>query len=101
MSIARIARLPASAVLVKAIARTVAKHIKAQTAPLLARIEALEASGPRTLLDSYRGTWKAGQDYPRGCLATHNGSLWFAHESTCEAPGKSPTWQMCVRGGTR
>ena len=80
-----------------------AKHKELAHAPILARIEALEArlaeAEKRSM--SYRGTWAgAAGEYVRGDCVTSSGSLWVA---TIDAPGRPGApdsgWQLAVKNG--
>lgn len=46
----------------------------------------------------YMGTWKQGETYTPGMLATHQGSLWHCHAETTKAPPSSE-WQLCAKRG--
>lgn len=63
------------------------------------RLKALEAGGAKSLIDAYRGTYKDGEQYQRGQLITHQGSLWFCGMDTNSRPGTGPHWTMAVKAG--
>jgi len=49
----------------------------------------------------YRGVWQAAEQYGRGDLTTHKGSIWHANEVTRAAPGDGRAWTLAVKGGDR
>ena len=53
----------------------------------------------RTLVDSYHGVYRAGEQYPRGGLVTWDGSLYLALESTSARPAENPSWKQITRKG--
>lgn len=85
------------------IAEVIAGAVREATAPLLARIDALEKrtdavekSGAR-----FRGVYQRASSYRRGDQATHKGSLWTALDDAPEGavPGENPAlWQLAAKG---
>ena len=54
----------------------------------------------RTIADSYREVYKAGDLYKRGEFVTWDGSLWLAKAlETRSAPGTDDTWRLVVKRG--
>jgi hypothetical protein len=53
----------------------------------------------RTLADSYRDVFAAGEQYQRGDLVTHDGSLWIALADTEAQPGAGEGWKLCTKRG--
>jgi hypothetical protein len=47
----------------------------------------------RTLADSFKGSWLAGQTYERGDLVQRANSTWLCFETTSDMPGASPAWR--------
>jgi hypothetical protein len=81
----------------RVIAKGVGPVIRDYTAPLHARIAALEAR-PAVV---YRGIWRNDQQYAEASLVTDGGSLWIAKaESRGARPGSDATsWQLIVKRG--
>lgn len=78
----------------KTVGRYVEDRIKLATAPLLKRIEELEASGIK-----YVGTYQRAAEYRRGDVTNHEGGMWVALSAVPpqEVPGKSVCWQLSVK----
>lgn len=53
----------------------------------------------RTLADSYREVYKAGESYRRGELVTWGGSLFMARADTSARPEASTDWRQIVTKG--
>lgn len=53
----------------------------------------------RTLADTYRGVWKAGEKYRRGETATWGGSLFLALSDTGGKPTETTDWQQITKRG--
>jgi hypothetical protein len=53
----------------------------------------------RTLADSYRDVFAAGEQYQRGDLVTHDGSLWLALADTEAQPGAEGGWKLVTKRG--
>jgi hypothetical protein len=82
--------------LLKALSLYVREEILKAFEPLRERIDALEATGIR-----YQGVYQKAQEYRRGDVCTHDGSMWVA---TCDIPshqipGNSSRWQLSVKRG--
>lgn len=58
------------------------------------RVKSIEDRGIR-----YRGIYQRSDDYRRGDLVTHQGSMWHAIRETREEPGMSIDWQLTVKKG--
>ena len=59
------------------------------------RIAELEERGIR-----FRGAWRAAEDYRRGDLVTHDGSLWHANlDARAVRPGDGNIWTLAVKRG--
>ena len=73
-------------------------RVNKATAPLKARIEALEAQQQNW---KYRGAWDDETDYHLGNFVTHSGSLWHCTApSRGKRPGINPEqWQLAVKRG--
>lgn len=87
-----------------AIGKVLPEFFENRTAPILARIAALEktaeelkAGGPN-LADAFKGSWMPG-DYRRGHLVTMGGSLWLALADSAEKPGTGANWKMVTKRG--
>jgi hypothetical protein len=62
---------------------------------LEARVAALEASGVK-----YRGVWQAAEEYRRGDMVTHGGSVFHCNADKRAKPGNgSTTWSLAVKHG--
>ena len=60
-----------------------------------ARVAALEATGVK-----YRGVWQAADEYRRGDMVTHDGSVFHCNADTRAKPGNgSTTWSLAVKHG--
>jgi hypothetical protein len=83
--------------LAKALVPFLKKQIADATAPLLARIAELEAR-PQM---AYEGVWDATKAYTAGSFVTHQGSLWFAEDTSLGVrPGAgSSAWKLAVKRG--
>jgi hypothetical protein len=84
--------------LVRAISTFVREEILRAFKPLRERLDALESTGLR-----YVGVYQKAQEYKRGDVCTHDGSMWVA---TCEIPphqipGNSSRWQLSVKAVER
>jgi hypothetical protein len=82
------------------VAHVVAFGVKAGIAPLLARLDALEAK-PTV---EYGGTYADGKHYCEGQLITRSGALWLCLRSTCDVvPGSDPAFfkLVCKSGDAR
>ena len=67
-----------------------------EIAPLLRRIDELEAY---TKEFTYRGVWHEGT-YRRGNFVTHDGSVWHCNADTVVKPGTDPVaWTLSVKRG--
>ena len=53
----------------------------------------------RTLADTYRGVFKAGETYQRGQTATLDGSLFLALEDTTDRPETTQAWRLITKRG--
>jgi collagen type III alpha len=53
----------------------------------------------RTLADSYREVYRAGETYKRGEVVTWGGSLFLAMADTAEKPETTPAWRLMVKHG--
>lgn len=58
------------------------------------RVMEIEAKGV-----VYRGVWQRADEYRRGDLTTHGGSMWHANTGTRAEPGKTTDWQLAVKAG--
>ena len=88
----------------KAIAGLMRRYAKKREAPLVARLEQLEAEVARlrstTAEFKYLGTWAADQSYLRGNFVTRDGSLWHCNTTaTQERPGQGSDWTLAVKRG--
>lgn len=74
------------------IGRYVEDRIKLATAPLLKRLEELEAR-------KFCGVHQRAQSYKAGSQVTHDGALWICIEDAApnECPGSSLKWQLGVK----
>lgn len=70
--------------------------LKKQIKNLSDRVEDLEASGIK-----YCGVWQRANEYKRGDVATHEGSMFVAvaNPRLGEMPGQSLNWQLAVKRG--
>ena len=60
-----------------------------------ARVAAIEASGVK-----YRGVWQAAEEYRRGDMVTHDGSVFHCNDATRAKPGNGSTcWSLAVKHG--
>lgn len=49
---------------------------------------------------TYKGVWRAGEEYPAGTFITCKGSLWHANIETSARPGTDGSgWQLAVKRG--
>ena len=81
---------------IEMVAEVIAEAVKASTAPLLKRIEAIEKGGIQ-----YLGNYQRAAGYKRGDTVTHKGSLWTALQVTTpgDVPGDHPEyWQLSQKG---
>ena len=53
----------------------------------------------RTLADSYREVYRAGETYKRGEVVTWGGSLFLAMADTAEKPETTQAWRLVVKHG--
>ena len=87
--------------IIKGITPPLQKYTDEGDAALAKRIDALEAR----MVDiqergiRYRGVFQRADDYQRGDVCTHAGSLWIATDATRQTPGKGSGWQLAVKGG--
>lgn len=59
------------------------------------RMTSLEATGVK-----YRGVWQAADEYRRGDMVTHDGSVFHCNADTRAKPGNgSTTWSLAVKHG--
>ena len=84
--------------LTRALAMFIKERIEQVCSPLRERIDALESTGIK-----YVGVYQKAQEYKRGSVCTHDGSMWVA---TCEIPphqipGNSSRWQLSVKAVER
>ena len=64
------------------------------------RLEAVEVAQKAIPHVSYKGIWTEGQNYPRGSLATHGGSLWYTDAPTNAKPGEAgEPWRLVAKKG--
>ena len=64
-------------------------------APLKERIDVLEAREPTM---PYKGVWRSEEQYARGELVTHGGSMWASKRLTRSRPGTEPeSWTLAVK----
>jgi hypothetical protein len=80
----------------KGIAGALVKHVRDKTAPLIARIEALEK---QAMEFRYRGVWSSGDTYQKGNFVSDHGSLWHANTQTTRRPGDSSDWTLVAKKG--
>lgn len=84
--------------------QTVGRFVAERMKPLQLRIAQLETQ-VRELKEAgirYCGTYQRAIDYKRGDLVSHDGSMWIVVADAAKAleiPGKSPSWQLCVKAG--
>lgn len=69
----------------------------AMVGKLSQRIEELEQRGGDDVKMSYAGVWEPGAAYSKGEVVTHNGTIWYCHETTKDRPGTSEAWQMMAK----
>lgn len=82
--------------LIDSMTTSIVAAIKVITAPLVARIEALEAK-PHV---KFCGVWKAGTAYAPGDAVTQKGGLWICKAETSGAPGVDyVAWVLAVKSG--
>ena len=84
-----------------ALLEAIGEAIGRSLAPLVERIDKLEAGGVK-----YLGTWQRDKDYPVGSLVSYGGSLWHANvmsrghkPSDAEMPAIGRLWTLCVKRG--
>jgi hypothetical protein len=74
---------------------TLMKSVAEVLAPLVKRVQALEARPAF----KYLGVWDSKTQYVRGCFVTDKGSIWHCNDMTMARPGDSPAWTLaCKRG---
>lgn len=78
-------------------------YIEQALSPLVKRIAELEtqADTMRERGISYRGVWQSADQYKRGDLATHAGSIWHCNADTRSAPGDGKAWTLACKGNAR
>lgn len=84
-----------------AILRACGRYIRKSLAPVEERLKSMEGrlSGIESKGIVYQGVWQAAQEYKRGDLATHDGSLWHANIETRSKPGTGSEWSLAVKRG--
>jgi hypothetical protein len=72
------------------------KPLRDEIAKLKTRVAELESGGIR-----YCGVYQRAQNYRRGDITTHEGSMWCAVSDVApnEQPGKCQGWQLCCMKG--
>jgi hypothetical protein len=76
----------------------VAAEVQRATAPLIARLAALEARPAGASL-KWAGVWQS-KTYPECSLVTHAGGLWLATRGTSARPGTDTSgWTLIVKKG--
>jgi hypothetical protein len=89
--------------LIAAIKAYVHDGLRATSAPLEARLAALEArviaAEKQATQMCYTGVWKPGREYQRGNFSTHDGSIFYCWRDTRDEPSKSDAWQLAVKHG--
>ena len=85
---------PREEAMMDAIGKCMIEEIERAVAPLRERIAELEKGGIR-----YMGTHQRAQEYKRGSMVTHDGSLWCAVTDTKpnQVPGNGDVWQLAVK----
>ena len=77
-------------------------ELKEALAPLLERLDSLEAAMNEVRQKglTYRGVWQRAADYERGAIVTLHGTAWAAVKAIKdgEEPGKDGAWQMMLKG---
>lgn len=69
-------------------------------APLVERLEALEAAARSSKAFRYRGVFAAGSSYDAGDTVTFGGSLWHCNAATTDRPGdNADAWTLAVKRG--
>lgn len=92
-------------IVIDALGQVLPEFVEKHTAPLVARIDALETEAKglkeknaRTFADYYKGTWQPGTSQ-RGDLVTSGGSLWLCFRETTAKPGAGDDWRLVVKRG--
>lgn len=79
----------------EAFGKAVGEQIRDTVAPLLKRIDALEATGIK-----FCGTHQRAMEYARGSVVVHNGSSWVAVKDMPDGPpGDTADWALMARAG--
>jgi hypothetical protein len=87
-------------ILADAIAMYMVETFGEELAPLLARLDALEAAQRRLENFQYVGVWRADASYSIGNFATHDGGMWHCGaDGTTSEPGTDASWQLVVKRG--
>jgi hypothetical protein len=83
--------------LMEAIAPVIRHAIAAAVAPVVQRLDALEA---KQAAWRYCGVWQRDEKYVIGNSVTENGSVWIAkRDSQGQRPGTTDHFQLAVRKG--
>jgi hypothetical protein len=82
--------------LMAGIAPVIAEHVRSALAPLVRRLEELEAHGQSV---KYMGIWDSKTQYEPGSFVTDKGSVWHCNDTTRARPGDSPAWTLAVKRG--
>jgi hypothetical protein len=82
---------------VETIGPVIRESIAAAIAPLIARLDALEATQRNW---KYTGVWSSEREYAENNWCTYDGSLWCALRAGKGAkPGDGDSWKLAVRKG--
>jgi hypothetical protein len=85
------------------LADLIRQQVAAATKPLRDRIKELEAQIAELQSGGvrYQGIYQRAQQYRRGDITTHDGSMFAAINDVPpnEQPGRSQSWQLCCRAG--
>lgn len=74
--------------------------VDSRIAPLVKRIEALEAQAKEAGNLRYVGVYENGKQYKKGNFATHAGALWHANVDLVSVkPGDGSSWSLAVKSG--
>lgn len=69
-------------------------------APLVERLDALEAAARSSKAFRYRGVYATGFSYDAGDTVTFGGSLWHCDAATSDRPGENAgAWTLAVKRG--